>query len=193
MKIMEMLVPLLLAMAPGLYVWLRERRLKHLSMARLNIAESVTEMEKLMLEGSICLGSVSHDRLFRVMQTVQYHSFYPVVWNFFKSSTPEQKEFERALQEEIRQEHCKFKKPLKKFSHAYTWAFRRQHPWVSKIYFVHLCMTLLTLGSLLGLAKAVLKLAVLKRKIEQIQIKFQEKYLAQSGALLLAQEEEAHA
>src|SRR4051794_6091913 len=109
----------LLGIAPSCLIWLRERRFRRLSEARLNIAICVTEMEQMMLDGKIRGGQVSHDVVFKIMQHAQNTHRYPVTWNFFRENTPRQEEVRKALVEELSQPDCGFSEYLGRYIGAY--------------------------------------------------------------------------
>lgn len=183
---------LILATLPALFTWLTERRLRRLAGERKRIALTVTKLEKFMLDGTICEGSICHDLLFKVMQAAQYHERYPVPWNIFRGTSAE---FEKtrtraiALEQEMQHSKAPIKQIVQEFSRGYFRAFQYQHPWFSRLH--SCCMYFqLVLAHGLGMAlRAVLKVSKWKEiagRGKEFRARIRRKTIAGSGSMLIA-------
>jgi hypothetical protein len=151
---------LFVAVAPAIFVWLRERRLRKLALAELNLAKSVTALEALMLSGEIRQGGVCHDVLFSAMQMIQYHRKYSLPWNVLRSPSAKRKSFRSQLESELNADGCMFKEHVFAFHKAYYEAFRQKHPWQQKFHFGYVLFLYLTARGLLTFLTQVLNIFV---------------------------------
>lgn len=185
----------LLSSLPALFMWRLQLRKRKFSEARLRIARSVLEMERLMLQGEIKLGCASHDVFFRLMQQVQGSDVYPVNWNILKKEDKRTKTLKRQLHEELQQENCNFAVYLQNFAQAYFAAYRYSHPFQSAIYYLYLFLVRGGYKILLGGLKLALVTLVTVRQGSVAMTKWQEArsktrslkietYLVHSTALL---------
>jgi len=128
----------ILILLPPFFSWRREIRLRKLAKSRYQLALSVTEMERSMLEGKIKLGEASHDILFKHMQRVQNSDVFEVNWNVLK--TPDRKvlDLQKRLKSELSEDGCPFSHTIRNFTMSYFRAFRMKHPYKSFIYVLYL-------------------------------------------------------
>jgi hypothetical protein len=146
---------LFVAVAPSIFVWLRERRLRKLALAELNLAKSVTALEELMLSGEIKQGGACHDFLFSAMQMIQYRRKYSLPWNVLRSPSAKSKRFRSQLETELSADGCIFKQHVFSFHKSYYEAFRYKHPLQQKLHFGYVLFLHLTACGLLTLLTQV--------------------------------------
>ncbi|MCP5556967.1 MAG: hypothetical protein H7A55_04365 [Verrucomicrobiaceae bacterium] len=126
-----------LGAAPALYTWLKERRLRRLALAELELARAVTAMECHMLSGATSNGDVCHDVVFRAMVRLQNARSYSLPWNMLRSPSEKQLATRRQLEIELASETCPFRGDLAAFSRAHYDAFRHKHPFQQKMHFLY--------------------------------------------------------
>jgi hypothetical protein len=164
----------LLSSLPALLWWRTQVRKRRFSEARLRIARSVTEMERLMLKGEITLGCASHDVFFRLMQRVQISDDYPVNWNILKKEDKRTRNLKRQLHEELKHKDCKFSVYLENFARSYFAAFRYRHPFQWAAYSLHLLLLRGGYRILLGGLKLALITLLSIRRWSDAMAKWQE-------------------
>ena len=125
----------------GPYVRYRhERRLRRLAQCKLNIARSVTAMEKLLLSGEVKRGELCHDRIFEVMTIVQRLEHFPIP-HLSASLDDQDRIFQKELSDELRNGESAAAKPLAVFVGNYFRAFQLDSPFRSKFEILKLlCM-----------------------------------------------------
>ena len=88
----------------ALYV-MREKHRRRVAQAKLEIVETVTEMERLMREGKIRLGDVCHDKFHEKMLAFQYADKFSVDWTifvpFYTRHSKERNEINERIHKEI--------------------------------------------------------------------------------------------
>lgn len=124
---MNQLILILVPVAAFSQWWIAYRRRK-LAEAELEIAKTVTGMQKKMLDASISHGECSHDILFEIMQNVMLSQRYGVPWNLFRGKSREAVKLAERLEKEIGRESCPFAELFVKFNRAYFSAFSYKHP-----------------------------------------------------------------
>lgn len=144
-----------LGLLPAFFVWLNAKRLYELSKARLRIAKCVTESERLMLQGTPCLGETSHDNFFKFMQKVQFAETYPVPWNLFKAPTEEEKRSRDLLIKELSGKNGGFAVQVGTFTNAYFDSFKYNHPFLYLVYRVYLFLIIILASASVYILRAV--------------------------------------
>lgn len=126
---------LALALLINLPILLREKRLRRLSQAKLEIAKAALRMEKLMLQGRIRLGHVCHDCLYRMMMQSHYEYEYAIPWVFWRRPTEQSREFRKKLSQEM-MEKSDLSKIVMDYVRADFQAFKNSRPVVSILFMV---------------------------------------------------------
>jgi hypothetical protein len=111
-------------------VWFREKRLRRLSQAKLEIAKVVTRMESLMSAGRIKMGDACHDHLYKVMIHSQCTDHRTRWWKLWRPLSDRSKELRKQLHEEISAD-TDLAKLLVRFVNADFKAFANQRPFVA--------------------------------------------------------------
>jgi hypothetical protein len=145
----------LIGVLPSILVWLHARILRRLSESRLVIAESVTQIEELLLARAMTTGDASHDVLFRQMAYVQNADYYSINWAVLRRPPQHIRDFRKSLEAELGQEDCQFRNIVHAFACHYFRAFRFKHPVKCMAYIIWLFTIAGGLGSLLLLLQTV--------------------------------------
>ncbi len=155
---------------------LRSYHERRFAAAKLEIVLTVTEMEKLMLESTLTLGDVCHDRIYQNMLRSQYATRYIAPWKFWKPQ-PRQQEIRKRLHVEMSQ-NTPLAKLLIRYGNANFKAFRNNRPFAS---FCFILWVLLFAGGLIILVMGLFSAL----KISQVWKKFwqraTEEYVVTSG------------
>lgn len=122
-----------LALLLNVPIYIRRQRLLRLAKARLELARSVTAMDKLMLEGTIKAGDVCHDALYQAMLRAQYATKLYFPWRFWVPPTEESKKHRIKLHKEL-SEQGEVSKSLRKFVEANAHVLFNSQPFVSKFF-----------------------------------------------------------
>ncbi len=129
----SVVVLVVLAILPGLLVWLNARRLTRLARAKLEICRAVTGMEELMRDGKFTVGQACHDDLLRLMQKVQRLDSYPLK-SPFHPVTEKTVRFRDRMVDELNRVGEPATKYVAQFCTAYFSAFRNSRPVVSLVF-----------------------------------------------------------
>jgi len=118
---------ILASVLPGVYLYLRERRLRLLAEARLQLAKVATAANRLMLDGETKAGDLFHDHVCDCMLTAQFATRFNLRWHLFKPAPQEDAEFRKKLDSEIRA-HKHKARLMTEFMFSCMKAFSYSHP-----------------------------------------------------------------
>jgi len=166
-----------LAVAFNLPIVLRSYRLRRFAQAKLDIVRTVNEMEKLMLNGSLTLGGVCHDRIYQNMLQSQYANGYRAPWKFWKFFTPEMQEMQTKLHEEMNG-NTPLAQLLTRYGQANFKAFRCNRPIAS---FFFMWWVLLFAGGLTVLVIGVLSIVKINEAWRNFKQRSAEVYVASNN------------
>jgi hypothetical protein len=124
--VIGLLLPALLSFV----VFLREKHLRRLAEARLEVARVVTQLEKMMLDGRIKAGQVCHDKVHRAMVRSQYAERYSAAWKLWRRPTPDFWKFRKQLHEET-SDQPDLRELMARHLYATFRAFRNARPFAS--------------------------------------------------------------
>jgi hypothetical protein len=124
-----MLAALCVVVLLGLWTWWREKHLRRLAEAKLEIAKGVTQLDKLMLEGKIKMGELCHDELYRALRNDVYNDRFVAPLRFLTPPGPGFREFRTKLQKELEQQN-EVRHLVRRHMFAEMKAFRNAHPYV---------------------------------------------------------------
>ena len=146
-----------LAILLNLPIVLRARHRRRLAEARLEIARTMTEMERLMLRGHIKLGDLCHDKFYHVMLESLYAKRYVAPWKFWSlSSIKEVKAVRARFQEEVKKQ-SEIGKLLQRYAKADVKAFKNNRP---VIYVLFIMWVMIFSGGVVVLLSGLLMLLV---------------------------------
>jgi hypothetical protein len=123
---------MLLAILVNLPMVFRARHQLRLAEARLEIARTITEMEKLMMDSTLKMGEVCHDRIYQNMLKSQYATKYFTPWKFWRRQS-DFEEVRKKLHEEM-SKNTPLAKLLVRYGNADFKAFRNSRPCASFIF-----------------------------------------------------------
>jgi hypothetical protein len=126
---MEMIIfSVALAILLNLPIVLRARHQRRLAEARLELARTMTEMEKLMLHGHIKLGDLCHDKIYHMMLESLYAKRYCPAWKFWNlSKIKDVKAVRDRFQDEVKKQ-SDIGKLLQRYAKADLKAFQNNRP-----------------------------------------------------------------
>ena len=143
--------------------YLHQKRLLRLAKARLDIARTVTSMERLMLSGKIKSGDICHDKMYHAMLRCQYATKHYFPWKFWTPPSRETREMCRKLHQEAA-ETGEIGELLRGFYDANIRVLNNGQPYLSKLFAVYVIvfcggLKILVLGliSIVKVRKSYLK------------------------------------
>jgi len=166
---------LFLSVLPAYFVYVREKRLYKLAVARRDIATSVSEMQEILLDGTISCGHVCHDELFELMCFVQGADDYTIRLRLWKEPSQESKEFSARVESDLADGESNYAQALGKFTRAYYRAFKYKHPIISARTKLYLLFTGAFVKLILHTLRLTLKGMILLEEIEKEWRKLMEK------------------
>ncbi|MGO9585558.1 MAG: hypothetical protein ACLP2Y_05115 [Limisphaerales bacterium] len=166
-----------LAVALNLPMVLRSSRLRRFAQAKLDIVRTVNEMDKLMLNGDLTLGSVCHDRVYQNMLRSQYATHYIAPWRFWKFFTPEMRDVQKGVHAEM-SGNTPLSQLMARYGDANFRAFRYNRPFASVMF---MWWVLIFAGGLTILFVGVFSLLKIKEAWKNFKRRSEELYVASNS------------
>lgn len=121
-----LIISALLLLLP-FFGWVRAWRLRRLAAARLRLTRAVTQMELLMLDGTLRHGDMCHNRLFRAMSCAQFATRFPVPKMGVTHGSEDQEAIDR-MRAELSGPRVRAVAPVVEFAQAFFLAVALSHP-----------------------------------------------------------------